>query len=147
MRAFRKFTSAVPLKERTVVLTDGKRGFANLVSEKIAMAKAAKSRDLYVAWPGSYDTHVFKVTGKEVLAQLAPPPQAFKVGDLVRVKAERMGQPPVGTVGVVRCIGGADVYVGVEFPRPFRGHSLMGRLVGTRAFSGWNLPVECLEPA
>lgn len=144
MKTFRSFTSAIPLTEKTVVLTDGKAGFANTVEDKVAMAKGAKKRALYVAWPGAIETHVFKVTGADVLKALTPT-EPFKVGDLVRVVVQYTTGPLPGTLGVIRTLDSpSGRNIGVEWVG-FKGH---GGVKGARRDrSGWFVPANTIEAA
>lgn len=144
MKAFRKFTKAIPLAEKTTVLTDGFSGFANTVEEKLAMAREAYNT-LYIAWPGEHETHIFQATSADVIGVLAPTPPAFAVGDLVRVRPEYdLLSAKAGLVGVVRLLGpspsGDKTKVGVALAG-YRGGDLQGR-ISTR--NGAWIPVDAL---
>lgn len=153
MKTFRKFTSAIPLAERTTVLFNA-NGFANTVDEKRAMAARAKTargaaaRRLYAAWPGEYDTHVFTVTPDEVIGALTPKP-AIKVGDLVKLVKPYGGStaPAVGSIGVVRQVRPdmGRLAVSVEWADYARGHDNGYGISGKT--SGWKVGFEHIERA
>jgi hypothetical protein len=141
MSAFRSYTSKIPMAESTTVLIDPWEGFANTVTDKLAMAKAFKARfngltKLLVAWPGEYNTHVFSVPADDVISALQPEP-AIAVGDLVRVTAG-FCNAKAGMIGVVRIIDNGEL--GIEFADFVDGHSLDSTLRGTRARAGQWVP-------
>lgn len=127
MKDFRTFTHAIPLTEKTTVVFNDE-GFANTVEDKIAMAH--EYDNLFIAWPGEYETHVFEATGEQILEVLVPEP-AFKVGDPVRV-TKVLGRVEIGMVGVVRVVDG-EVF-GVELAGYRHGHNLGGAINNSRGY-------------
>lgn len=76
---------------------------------------------------------------------------AFKVGDLVRRVKPYNSDPPVASIGVVRCFytqSHFDESVGVQWGNTFtKGHSLEGNLRVPFAYSGYYMRPGDLELA
>jgi len=57
------FTHSLPLAERTTVMFDTEGFFANSVDDKMELLTDRKL-PLFAAWPGTYETHVFKLVSQ-----------------------------------------------------------------------------------
>ena len=75
-----------------------------------------------------------------------PPPKVFRVGQLVRRTARTNGGPPIGCIGVVRCLSYTSGSPGVEWAvlTGWNGvpHALETKL---RSNCGWYVPPTDLE--